>query len=731
MKKVNEITVLEANDPCALHEYSAQLEKDINKKFQDEKYDDTEIKQDILNIQEEQTVQNTKIEENSVEIATLKAENKRLQQENEDLRNAAPSGQANGENLKLEDSADMMFKKLGISGNTWQETRSGKNLTNYKDWTRLSAVGTLSITEDTLTYNVANGTYGVWDIERTLEANTAYTASWECNFSGTFGSPHGMKAKTGETWSTISTSNILNFTTDNTGKVQLAFYVGSPYLGENAILVLKNIRLYEGTYTANNIADYEKYGAMPSVEFQSQIRACGDDVNIFNKDDVEILNAYVENTENKIVSSNVERIIICKCQPNTTYTILKNIKTDIARFRIDCTNEKPAIGNNVTKLIYNTQVNKYTVKTTNDAKYLILQMYSEPSAETVTREQVLNSIKIVKGTEIKNYSSYNHGSMDFTICNKNLQKNEWVQENANRIMLDVSNVKAKIGDTITIWINTSDVLTTKSLYIRRTGISDLLLKSLRKKSDSIYYATITITEEILKYFNSQSSTLLVYKSDGVSVNNITSSAIEYGEMFTDYVEHKEQNYTIPLKQKLHKGDYLTKDGIHHKRAEIELDGITDRLKVSSVVKHTNDIYYCTVALSKLAINASSFYCSHLKNNTSAGVTVGNCYITGGGGILVLVLEDQTITTVEQANNWLAEQKTNGTPVVANYMLKEEELEEYSEEQKAIYDEIMQARSYKEKTHIFSNDEISPIFDVEYVKDTNIVINKMQAQILAN
>lgn len=84
MKKVNEITVLEANDPCALHEYSAQLEKDINKKFQDEKYDDTKIKQDISNIQEEQTQQNT-------EIATLKAEKERLQQENKDLKNALPS----------------------------------------------------------------------------------------------------------------------------------------------------------------------------------------------------------------------------------------------------------------------------------------------------------------------------------------------------------------------------------------------------------------------------------------------------------------------------------------------------------------------------------------------------------------------------------------------------------------------------------------------------------------
>lgn len=84
MKKVNEITVLEENDKCALDEYSAQLEKDITQKFKDEKYNDTKIKQDILDIQQEQTEQNT-------ELKTLKEECKRLKEENTDIKNTLPS----------------------------------------------------------------------------------------------------------------------------------------------------------------------------------------------------------------------------------------------------------------------------------------------------------------------------------------------------------------------------------------------------------------------------------------------------------------------------------------------------------------------------------------------------------------------------------------------------------------------------------------------------------------
>ncbi len=95
----------------------------ISLKGEDGVYDDTKIKQDILDIQQEQTEQNT-------EIATLKAECKRLKEENTDLKNTLPSGQVSGENVTLEDSADMTFKKLQINGNTWQETREGYNLLN-------------------------------------------------------------------------------------------------------------------------------------------------------------------------------------------------------------------------------------------------------------------------------------------------------------------------------------------------------------------------------------------------------------------------------------------------------------------------------------------------------------------------------------------------------------------------------------------------------------------------
>ena len=248
-----------ADIPKDLKEMAESIEKVID----NEAYDDTQIQEYISELK--------------VKDTELEAENERLR---EDLNNTVPSISGSGENVTLNGTAKARFKSFEISGNSWQETRSGKNLTNYEDWTRISAVGSLNISKDTLTYSVVNNSYGLWDIERILKANTAYTAFCDYTFSGTFGSQYGIRVKRGETWDLPANSNILNFTTDDTGKIILAFYIGTPYTGENATLAIKNIRLYEGTYTADNIPDYEQYGAMPSLEFKSPIKNVTGNANV-------------------------------------------------------------------------------------------------------------------------------------------------------------------------------------------------------------------------------------------------------------------------------------------------------------------------------------------------------------------------------------------------------------------------------------------------------------------
>lgn len=196
--------------------------------------------------------------------------------------------------------------------------------------------------------------------------------------------------------------------------------------------------------------------------------------------------------------------------------------------------------------------------------------------------------------------------------------------------------------------------------------------------------------------------------------------LEESNVRTDYVEHKEQNFTFPLKQKLYKTDFLAEDGIHHARKEIELDGTENWAVIN------DNIFYITLNDMKFIANAMSSHFAYTRK-VLTDLSNGEFTTIAGQGYSIWIKKEEM--TLEEFRAYLAQQKANGTPVVINYELAEEELEEYSAEQKAIYDEIMQAKSYKEKTHIFSADEIGPKFDVEWIKDTSIILNNLSKSIV--
>lgn len=201
---------------------------------------------------------------------------------------------------------------------------------------------------------------------------------------------------------------------------------------------------------------------------------------------------------------------------------------------------------------------------------------------------------------------------------------------------------------------------------------------------------------------------------------------------SNFITHESKNLVFPLTQgqKLMQGDYLADDGIHHTKTQIQLDGVTKGLKVVSVtLSNTTNLYYSVIPFVTQGVNGiNNMYCSHFL--PYFGVQLGKCYITGNGYNLVTILTDQTITTVDAANTWLATQKEKGTPVVIEYKLAEEEIETYTEVQKEAYEQIKNAISYKGQTNIFSTNEIKPIFEVEALADIGLLLNNMQAQILA-
>ena len=285
-------------------------------------------------------------------------------------------------------------------------------------------------------------------------------------------------------------------------------------------------------------------------DYPSEIESCGDNVNLFDKDNAIILNAYVENTNNKIINSNTERIIICECKANTTYSISKNVKTNLNRFRIDCANKRPVLEDTVTKLFYNNEVNNATITTTEDAKYLILQMHSEASAETVTREEVLNSIKIEVGSTPTPYSKFEQGNISFEMCNKNrFDKNNTrtgfyytiAGQIGTSLNWNISNIKTKPNQKYSISGNT--VNNTTAGFVELDNDLKIIKVIGAYKNTSNF-----TTSENCAYIGISVPSYIDGQGD-----DLDSFQIEEGET-TDYEEHKSQTYTIPTQKSFRKID---------------------------------------------------------------------------------------------------------------------------------------------------------------------------------
>ena len=82
------------------------------------------------------------------------------------------------------------------------------------------------------------------------------------------------------------------------------------------------------------------------------------------------------------------------------------------------------------------------------------------------------------------------------------------------------------------------------------------------------------------------------------------------------------------------------------------------------------------------------------------------------------------SSIVEFKSWLKAQYDAGTPVIIYYKTVVETRLKFTDEQKAVAKEIQKATSYEDATHIYSTDEVSPIFDVEAVADIRKLITNI-------
>lgn len=236
-----------------------------------ENYDDTEIKEDISNLEAEQTEQNEQIDI---------------------LLNALPSETQEAENINLKGTIPVKFKEFKLSGNSKQETRSGKNIININSADIVNINTTIEVENNTLTVTGSSTTNLYSAIPIKLKPNTDYSISALATVVEQNGLSQSayIRVRSDLSGSWIGDSILINKDLTTQQNLKGTFNSGD---NENAYLILYLSPLNDGTQRSAKIkfdnlqveegstaTDYEPYGAMPSPEYPSEIQNVEGDVNV-------------------------------------------------------------------------------------------------------------------------------------------------------------------------------------------------------------------------------------------------------------------------------------------------------------------------------------------------------------------------------------------------------------------------------------------------------------------
>lgn len=733
-------------------------------------YNDTEIRKNISNISIEQDTQKNKTE--------------KLEYDNESIKNILPSVKATGEEIKLSNTAEAILKKVKVSGNSKQETRDGKNKFNL-DYIR-QPFSNFKITDTgvNITKCWVADLYTSENVIKTFKPNTTYTmkvkakvvsrpSTMTSSQSALFALHRATSGDLPSVWrecismpdkETIALNKekeyITTFTTPadmtNVRFLTYTFYGNNDGSTTGTVLGeidVSEIMLVEGSYTSETFPEFELYGVSPTPNCPSLIRNVGDNINIFDKSNVNKLSAYFW-SGSTIQTLNTRRIIYVPCKPNTMYSVLKKAGK---KFALSTAKITPALGVQTFGFVQGDTASLLSLKTPPDARYLLVQ-YFDTSVDTLTEQEILDSIKIEEGTGTP-YSPYNCGNINIFKSNRNLANMDLLYQEMQSF--NATNLSQKIVDErnciafsnnnyINVYgfkglpnrykentrykfsfyarlQNTSDTTKNYSLFLQTFDKNGKLINNVRCPNTTEWtkFELITPENTSLYYFDFSYSNLAMWLID-----KDTFMIEEYKEgKSSNYIKNQEQNIVFPLNegQRLYKNSYLAEDGTHHKRNQIELDGTENWIAL-------NKIYYMQVSdkrsnkvNTKNAIMSNQFLQTEYMEG---GGSLDKGYMTEryytAGNLNVFFNYDDGEGGVSNWKTYLASQKTAGTPVILEYELAEEKIEPYTSDQTQKFNEIQKLKSYSDETNIYSTDEIKPIFDVEAFKDLETYIKEVIA-----
>lgn len=619
-----------------------------------------------------------------------------------------------GNPIHIADSTNLEAK-LRLNGGSKQETREGSNYFNINDLVK--GMGALNTDEEdfvTVSLDNSSGTsqkyYNVYtNPSKLIKPNTKYYLVLEVKeITGTGNiMVHSFNATDHKPQ--FSGSKNYGFANLVAGDIKIDEITSlEDFSDSNSILrtflsynagqsgsITFRISVLEEEPTVESFV-YEKYGAMPSPGYPSKVETVGSNVNLFDKDNANILTKlYIDNANMKIATTSENtNIIIFACKKNKDYTISRGAGT---QFRIATTTDMPANNVAINNTLANHTGTEISITTGKNDNYIVIYIGTNDLTE------VLNSLKIEEGDKATPYSPYGMGSVEIDVVNKNLFDNEMERGNIN------DTTGANQNET---W----SVVRSKN-YINVRGLQNITLSLVHTSNTVIFFDS---SKNVIKH---DSTTTKNIRSIELPENceyirfyewivDLTSTRqIEEGNTATDIVEHEQQTKIMYTQQEMLEGDYI-EDVEHHGWNKIVLTGNESYGFAETSVQPFRLNLSDAEQLTTSQDIAPNVYCSHFTPVAwNSSKTELEAWVTALVG-KQLAFGYRDITTLEDWKAYLAEQYTAGTPITIYYQLATPIDLELTEEQK----EVQKINTYNNVTNIVADNSLATL-DVEYMAET--------------
>lgn len=224
--------------------------------------------------------------------------------------------------------------------------------------------------------------------------------------------------------------------------------------GQSQTKTLSGVTIYipdaKKTKIAELILDKESTQAgTPTPDNPIEVNTVKGYRNLFDKDNANKINGYIENNSGKIQSNNEAKVIWINIQPNTTYTVSKIAS---ARFGIATYINQPVIGSTSTNCTNDFSATKLTITSRSTDNYLAVWYFS--SADTLTEQEILDSIMIIKGNQELPYVPYGNNYVNVAVSDGNTTIQTPIPLNNNELVgIGTYKDELKVDKSGHCWLN--------------------------------------------------------------------------------------------------------------------------------------------------------------------------------------------------------------------------------------------------------------------------------------